>query len=431
MIYYLIFCLLISAVIFYAYGQWSSQKKEHLTNCLGESCPVNESGPMDPSYTPSCFFYDIDTQNKQLYDAANQTAERLDKEVDRSMNLNKMFSDLATEYNNKLTTFMKGSVVEGTRNNMSIAVSALSKSLESNKLDSNINLIYDLNQKEMEKVVKSALEEYLATVLNKFIKDSNIDFNGEVRKAITSDIRNRISLPIMQMWREQINQQANQDIVNVLRSIIKKINIEKNIPILVNNAISGDSTLKKLEEVSKNMNIELGDFVYFKHRLTKPVQFLCADNESQYDIIVGGKICSINYVNSTVRLSYLYVMNPNDNSRCNGSLTSAPNQITKVDYSAGPEGLPKWYIPINLNALDCGVNAPANLACYPSQWDAASDKWVQEWIGGMDRASNKMLCGVSPTGYQLPQDVPFGVLSKNLNLLLQECQMDLSLIKRI
>jgi len=428
--YYLIFGLLISAVIFYAYGIWRGPQKEHLT-CLSENCLANESGPMDRSYTPSCFFYDIDTQNNQLYNAANQTAERLDKEVGRSMNLNKMFSDLATEYNNKLTTFMKGPVVEGTRTNMSIAVNALSKSLESNKLDSNINLIYDLNQNEIEEVVKRALQEYLSTVLNQFIKDSNIDFNTEVRNAITSDMRNNIAVPIIKMWKDKMNQQSNQDIVNVLRSIIQKVDINKNIPILVNNAISGDSTLKKLEEVSKNMNIELGDFVYFKHKLNKQVQFLCADNESQYDIIVGGKICSINYVNSTVRISYLYVMNPNDNSRCNGSLTSPPNQITKVDYSAAPDGLPKWYIPRNLNSLDCGANAPSNLACYPSQWDAASDKWVQEWIGGMDRASNKMLCGVSPTGYQLPENVPFGVLSKNLNLLLQECKMDLSLIKRI
>jgi hypothetical protein len=174
---------------------------------------------------------------------------------------------------------------------------------------------------------------------------------------------------------------------------------------------------------SRNLKVELGDFVYFRHKLNKAHQFVCADEATQYEIIVGGKVCSVNNANRTVRISYNFVMNPNRNLRCEGK-DNIP--FGKINYDSGPDGLPKWY-PTSQTA-DCGFGAPTDLACEPKQWESKNDDWIKNWVGGFDRANNKMSCGVSPTGYQLPVDVPIDVLSKNLNKLILDCKQELKFI---
>lgn len=427
--YYLLLGLLVVVVFLYAYRDWKFRCHEHLTSC-SKKCRFNESGPMDRVDRPSCFFYDIDTQNEQLYAAADQTAQNLDTQVVRSMDLNKKFYDLANEYNQKLTTFMSGPIVNETRANMREASTLLSNALKSNSMDSDMS-IYEFNEKDREAIIKSALATHITGVINELIKSSNIDFNAIVsNKLLAGNTRDRIVMQIMKLYFDRINQQGNQDIVGTLRSIIQSMDLNRNIPLLINNAIRANPALQRLEKLANDVNVNLGDFVYFRHKLSKAIPFLCADNQTQFEIIVGGKVCDINYVNNTVRISYLFVMNPNDNTRCDGTMTSAPNNITRIDYSAGPEGFPKWYIPRKMGD-DCGPNAPANIACFPAQWDASNDSWVSQWIGGVDRPGNKMQCGVSPKEYDLPVNVPFGILSKNLNRLVQECKNDLSLIKRI
>ena len=423
MIYYYLICLFIVTIII---GVLINQKnKEHYVNHYASknSCGYN-SGPMDrPPYQPSCFYYDIDNQNKQLYNALDRTATDLDNELGRSINIDNKLSSIADNYNNKLNSLMAGPIVSGTKNNLASASQLLANAVAGGNFNQNINKIYNFNQADMEDTVRSAIELYLSTVLNKALINANINFDESVSKSITVDIQNKIATPIFNMFLKKFNQNSYKDIVTILKTIIDSMNVSENIQIILNNSITNDNQLSKLINLADKLEVNLGDFVYFRYKLEQPVTILCADNTNQLDIIVGGKVCSINNVNKTVRISYNYVMNPNLNQRCSGQ-SNIPTGTT-VNYNNGPEGLPKWY-PQSAGS-DCGLDAPVNLACKPSMWPTSNDQWVQTWIGGIDRASDKMACGVSPTGYKLPVDVSISILEKNLEKLITDCKQDLTL----
>ncbi len=423
MIYYYLVCLFIVTIII---GVLIDKKdKEHYVNHYASknSCGYN-LGPMDrPPYQPSCFYYDIDNQNKQLYNALDRTANNLDNELDRSIIINNKLSSIANNYNNKLNSLMEGQTVIGTRNNLATASQLLANAVAGGNFNQDINKIYNFNKVDMESTVRSAIELYLSSVLNKALKNANINFDESVSKSITVDIQNKIATPIFNMFLKKFNENSYKDIVSILKKIIESMNVSENIQIILNNAITKDNSLSKLISLANKSEVNLGDFVYFRHKLEQPVAVLCADNTNQLDIIVGGKVCSINNVNKTVRISYNYVMNPNLNQRCSGQ-SNIPTGTT-VNYNTGPEGLPKWY-PQSAGA-DCGLDAPVNLACKPSMWPTSNDSWVQTWIGGIDRASDKMACGVSPTGYKLPVDVSISILEKNLEKLITDCKQDLTL----
>jgi len=398
---------------------------EHYANHrVNRQCgSMNITGPMDrPPYSPSCFYYNIDKQNKEIYGVISNTATKLDEEIDRSLNLNKQYSDVANENNQKLKIFMGGPIVKGTKDNLSVASKVLAKAISDNKLDPKISELYVFNEDEIEKTVQTAIELYLTDVVNKALRDANINFNQYVQNSLTTELRNNIAIPIYNMFLTKFNQNSSKDIVEILRNIISKLDVAKNVKMLIENGINNDAQLKFASDSARNLKVELGDFVYFRHKLNKAQQFICADDDTQYDIIVGGKVCNINNVNRTVRISYNFVMNPNRNLRCEGK-DNMP--FGKINYDSGPDGLPKWY-PTSKTA-DCGFGAPANLACAPNQWASTEDDWVKNWVGGFDRTNNKMSCGVSPTGYQLPVDVQIAILSKNLNRLLLECKQELNL----
>ena len=422
MIYFICFLTFILLVVI---GILIKEKSmEHYANHrIDRQCGgMNITGPMDrPHYSPSCFYYNIDKQNKELYGVMSNTATKLDEEIERSLNLNKRYSDVANTNNQKLKIFMKGPIVKGTKDNLSVASKVLAKAISDNKLDVTISELYVFNEAETEKMVQTAIELYLTNVVNKALKDANINFNQYVQNSLTTELKNNIAIPIYSMFLTKFNQSSSKDIVEILRNIILKMDVVGNVKMLIENGINKDAQLKFALDSSRMLKVELGDFVYFRHKLNKAHQFLCADNATQYDIIVGGKVCSINNVNRTVRISYNFVMNTNRNLRCEGK-DNMP--FGKINYDSGPDGLPKWY-PTSKTA-DCGFGAPANLACEPKQWASKDDDWIKNWVGGFDRANNKMSCGVSPTGYQLPVDVSIAALSKNLNRLLLECNQELN-----
>jgi hypothetical protein len=423
MIYYYLVCLFILTIII---GVLINQKdKEHYVNhyVSTNSCGYN-LGPMDrPPYQPSCFYYDIDKQNNQLYNVLDRTATNLDNELGRSINIDNKLSSIANNYNNKLNNLMAGPIVSGTKNNLATASQLLANAVAGGQFNENINKIYNFNEADMVNTVRSAIELYLSSVLNKALKNANINFDEYVSKSITIDIQNQIATPIFNMFLKNFNKNSYKDIVSILKKITESMNVSENIQIILNNAITNDTGLSKLINLANKSEVKLGDFVYFRYKLEKPITILCADNTNQLDIIVGGKVCSINNVNKTVRISYNYVMNPNLNQRCSGQ-SNIPTGTT-VNYNNGPDGLPKWY-PQSAGA-DCGLNAPVNLACKPSMWPTSNDSWVQTWIGGIDRVSDKMACGVSPTGYNLPVDVSLSILEKNLEKLITDCKQDLTL----
>ena len=427
MIYYYLICFLIAFLIIAIII--NSKTKEHYVNedCSTKKTCENNFGPMDrPNNQPSCFFYDIDTQNEQLYGALNQTALQLDGEIVRSLNIDHRLSTIANEYNTKLNTLMQGPIVSGIKQNLNEAAALLASAIENNTINVDIELIYKFNPQEMEQLIQTAIELYIQNILNNLIRNANINFETAVAGAIRNHIRNNVTVPVINQFLRQFNENSYNNILTMLRTVIQQMNVRQNIQGIFNNSVRNNPQISNFVRVANENQINIGDFVYFRHRIPGTINEICVDNNAQSEIIVGGRVCNVNNVNQTVRISYNYVMNPNRNQRCNGStITISPSQsqigpISPINYDNAPDGLPKWYP--QTPSSNCGANAPRNLACRPSQWRASDDNWVRTWIGQFDRASDQMLCAQGPPRYGLPIDVPMSILSRNVELLLSNCQ---------
>jgi hypothetical protein len=214
---------------------------------------------------------------------------------------------------------------------------------------------------------------------------------------------------------------GNADINNAINQYIESKQLDKIISQSIQNIMLDDPTFSEYMRNNGKKNVKIGDFVYFKHKIDTDAPDICADNESQREIIVGGKVCGINPINNSVKVSYSYVMNPNYNKRC--------ASIGAANYDRGVAGLPKWYAGAGSDVSKvCGPGPEKNMACKPSQWsrDGNTDNWVRKYIGGFDISKDEMSCGIGPSYYNLPQTVPIMALSKSLDDVVSSCAANLT-----
>ena len=234
--YYIFFSVAILIIVIL----YNSQTKEHFKNdCNNKTNCSSDFGPMDRKKNlPSCFYYDIDQQNEQLYNALNRTATGLDKEINRSLNIDNRLSAIANEYNTKLNLLMSGPIVNGIKTNIFNAAVLLARAIENSKINVNIDQIYNFNQNDMEKTIRLAIELHIQNVFNSLIQNANINFNDSVMRALTVNIRNRISIPIYNQFMRKFNENSNRDIINILRNVIQDMKIYDKIYCSVSNLFS-------------------------------------------------------------------------------------------------------------------------------------------------------------------------------------------------
>ena len=190
MYYYLISFLILIIVVGIIIN---IQNKEHYVNHYSgkNQCGENDSGPMDkPKIQPSCFYYNINKQNEQVYNILDQTALKLDNQIERSLNIDNRLINIANENNEKINNLMKGPIVQGIRDNLAYGATILAKIISGNKIDNDINMIYSFNEADMEKTVLLAIQLYIDNVLNKILKDSNINLNQSVSNSINMNMKN-------------------------------------------------------------------------------------------------------------------------------------------------------------------------------------------------------------------------------------------------
>jgi hypothetical protein len=237
--YYIFFSVAILIIVIL----YNSQTKEHFKNdCSNKTNCASDFGPMDrPNNLPSCFYYDIDQQNEQLYNALDRTATGLDKEINRSLNIDNRLSAIANEYNTKLNLLMSGPIVNGIKTNIFNAAILLARAIENIKTNiNNINIdqIYSFNQNDMQQTIRLAIELHIQNVINTLIQNSNINLNDSVMRALTVNIRNRISIPIYNQFMKKFNENSNRDIINILRNVIQDMKIYEQIYCRVSNLFS-------------------------------------------------------------------------------------------------------------------------------------------------------------------------------------------------
>jgi len=419
---YLISSLIIIGLIiyFFYYRENSTELKENYVNRYSgvNKCGEADAGPMDrPRIQPSCFYYNIDKENEKLYSIMDNVAKKLDGELSRAQNINTKLSGFAIQNTNKINSLLNGPIVSGIENNLGTGLDLLdSNSTNSFYNPENVN-IYNFDKAGVEKEIRAAIERYLMGVLDRIMKQNNINFSEEVSKQLTSQMKSQIANPIYSMFVDKFNKDSEKDITNIMRSVVKDTDVVKAVELLIDNASLSNPSFKQY--LSQPKNIQVGDFVYFKHKLGQSISELCADADKPetMTVIVGGRVCSMDVVNNTVKLSYNFIMNPNKNERCQGMSSTRPSTI---NYDLGPEGMPKWF-PLTDENVNCGANAPLGLACAPAQWEESEDNWVRKYIGGFNRVDNKMDCGVSPEGIDLPEEVPVASIHTNLEYLIADC----------
>jgi len=164
----------------------------------------------------------------------------------------------------------------------------------------------------------------------------------------------------------------------------------------------------------------VGDFVFFRHTiLTGPTYLtgtmsgdVCADDENTSNLIVGGKIQSIDTTLNTAVIRYSFIMNPNYNARCANY---------GYNYDVEP---PSFYAQCNGDDC-CTVDNKYKIACDRIQMSEAEagnpNNWFRTYIGGHGALSNGYVAirgGVSPKGYRLPTSVSLYSLYRTI----EECK---------
>lgn len=230
--YYIFFSAVILSIIILYDSKTKEQFVNQCSNSNINNCS-NDFGPMDrKNNLPSCFYYDIDQQNEQLYNALNRTATNLDREINRSLYIDNRLSAIANDYNTRLNQLMSGPIVNGIKTNLYNAAILLARAIENintNVKNINIDQIYNFNQNDMEKTIRLAIELHIQNVFNRLLQNANINFNDSVMRALTTDIRNRISIPIYNQFMRKFNENSNRDIINILRKVIQDMRIYEQI----------------------------------------------------------------------------------------------------------------------------------------------------------------------------------------------------------
>jgi len=167
----------------------------------------------------------------------------------------------------------------------------------------------------------------------------------------------------------------------------------------------------------------MDELVYFKYTVrssgfdgTSPYA-LGYNGSTNKNLIIGGRICHINNIKKTVKLTYMVIYNPD---RRTISAGGSHNGSSIVQYDENVNGLPKWYAKTSPEkSRECYMNGFSDdFACKPSQWDESEDVWIRKYVTGFDRTSDKLMCGVGPSELNLPPEIPMVSLSRNVQNLL-------------
>ena len=371
--------------------------------------------------TPACFFYDIDNENENILSISGEVRNRTDDIIRKSVVMTDTLDRQAKEGIKNIEIMLRSDELSNFNKN----ILETNKQLTDDKKKTTVILnrlntksIY-LDESSTLNRVQLAIAKKISESIDRVVKNTTGNIGTALQNMFTSNHKETIMEKISALIYDKINDNLSGDINNMINNLVEKNNLDKVVTMQIQNTMLEDKAFSSYMK-SGNTSIKIGDFVYFKHKLSQNNAELYADNETQREIIVGGKVCSIDPVSNMVKLNYLFTTNPNFNSRA-----------TQYKYDTGVNGLPKWYINTDTDLTDkCGAGPFKNAACNPNQWSSDRDDWVRQFVGGFDRSKNEMACGVGPRNTNdYPSTVNIAILSKDLQKLIDSCQTDKLQIK--
>ena len=372
---------------------------------------------------PACFFNDIDTENKQLIGLTAKVRDRTDDIIRKSTMIDDNLHTRATEGSKKIDLILRSDDLNNFNKYM---LDTNNKTIDNknktvailNKLNTN-NVTIDENA-TLNKI-RIAVSKLVSNGIDRIISTSSTNMSKLISDKFTFEHSIQIISKLSSLIYDKINNNIVGDINDMVNNLVETEKLDKVITMSIENIMREDKSFASYMSGGNN-NIKIGDFVYFKHKVSNNNADLCIDNDSQKEIIVGGRVCSINPLTNNVKINYLYTTNPNFNKRCSTN--------PSISYDKGVSGLPKWYISTGRDlTMKCGPGPIADGGCKPSQWSTDKDNYVRQFVGGFDRNKDEMSCGVGPTASNdYPQEVNIKNLSKSLEDVVNSCQSKMSAI---
>jgi len=370
---------------------------------------------------PPCFFNDLDDQNKQLIGLTANVRDRTDDIIRKSAMIDDNLYNRATEGSKKIDLILRSDDL----NNFNKHMLDTTNKMTDNK-NKTSEILSKLNTKNVTvdesstlNKIQLAVSKLVSNGIDRIISSSSDNMATLISQKFKPEHANQIISKLTILIYDKINNNIFGDVNDMVNNLVENKKLDKVISMSIENIMREDKTYATYMSGGNN-NIKIGDFVYFKHKVSTNNKDLWIDEPAQREIIVGGKVCNIDELTNKVKINYLYSTNPNFNKRASAD--------PRFSYDRGVSGLPKWYIATgNDLSMKCGPSPVKDGACKPSQWPADKDAWVRQYVGGFDRSKDEMSCGVGPSASNdYPNEVNIMNLSKSLEEVVNSCQSKMS-----
>ena len=364
---------------------------------------------------PPCFFNDIDDTNKGLMGLNAQIRDRTDDIIRKSTMIDDNLHTRATEGSKRIDIILRSDDLANFNKNILETTQTLNKNrntvtqIASKLNNKNVFIDQDRTLTEIQVKVSKLVTEAIDRIISSSSTDLSSQLDSKFKRTHAKQIIDKLTILIY----DKINNNIVGDISDMVNNLVETEKLDKLITDVIENQIREDKDFKQYMP-GGNSNIQHGDYVYFKHRVDQNIPGLCIDDDTQKEIILGGKVCAIDPISNKVKINYLFTSNPNYNKRC----------ANQYSYDKGVSGLPKWYADTDKNLTNmCGPGPFKNAGCKPDQWSSARDNYIKQYVGGFDRNKNEMSCGVGPgIGGDFPTEINIANLSKSLEDVIKSCK---------
>lgn len=409
----------IYGIILYNRKTSSKHVQEHYKTCVALN-PENV-GPFDiPPYKSPCFANDLTVTNKNIYSMLDTVAGKVDSEFERSRIIDNNLYTMSNYNTNKLKSLMDGPVVTGITNDLTAGRKIITSD-DYTIAPSLYQSQYAVDTNAITNDIKKAIDAKVTELISNLLGGSELQTsiaNSAAFNNVKMDTINILTKKLINYYQST----APGDIIKTIQNTIQQQpNLDESIKRDLNIKIRTDPEIQAYLKLGASDDFQEGAFVFFRHVLSKNIPSIGACDDKSREIIVGGRICKVFKPDKTVQISYSYILNPNKaDSDC------AVDVANSSEYNSITAKYPQWLFKpkdqSNVDDIYCQSPAFAQVACAPSQWDAANDPFYFKYIGGFNRQDNILQCGESPTELDLPPRVPMAILSLSIDKLIAKCK---------
>jgi len=395
-------------------GLICTNKEHFVVKSSGKnSCGEIIDGPFSrPVNTPSCFYYDINRDNENIYSSLNYVSKKIGEELDTTQNINDSLIRKSREANTNIQNLMNGDIVKQVKRDLDGNEGDLQSG--NGYIDLNFILEYYKLPNDIENQIISQLTDVINKKIQELTNYSGVNISNQVRDHLTESRLTSIINEISIILNDKFESRGNIDIIETINQVINGLNIDQEIKNKIKINIMGDKQITAYLKGNSKNEVSIDDMVYYRHQLVSDFPDLGKLGE---EIIVGGLVCSSADSDSrNISIRAIYFINPN---------------VIVNSQVDGPSKYKQIYIKGDLskqNDLDtqCYGMPNRDLACRPNLWLEDQNEFAKKNFGNYTKGSvNEIACQNTPEVYtNLPKTVPIASVSKNLNKLLLKCKTD-------